>query len=468
MAYVGTKHKGTIIRNPIVNIAFATDWQEGGIHPVGQPVTAGKGMGAERMGEMTVVFVGADEPMLAALFRYLCAAGIARGFRIEEQRPPQFTQGVVWERLGVTLEGYDGRMASADVLAAVIESWIRRNVRVNLLDRYDIDDLLNLRGHTPELLLNGDRPKKPTQPGPPKEEKKKRGRKKKSEATAGTQGTVPVVTFADAGTSQRGQSPSAAQSDETTIQTNNEEDMANIYLKVPWYVAAHFRGRDEDHQLTEWEPVKFTDFDHEFQIMVNNCRRIPEQNQSPQCWSQRAWNNILRGRKPDGSMLILNRDPGKWPDTNEMATLVGLKMSGRQHASDYLCIEMPREVWFNKRSWRTNSCYSLPYDSAYYMASVLTDKFCYEYTQWVTQDIRNAAALGFKRKQLEAVERYFVQYNYPDIIDPQLRESMRRQHNRFMKKGLSKPKFGLQFGHAFLEHVSEEDQKKIDENKRHK
>ena len=415
MAYVGTKHKGTIIRNPIVNIAFATDWQEGGIHPVGQPVTAGKGMGAERMGEMTVVFVGADEPMLAALFRYLCAAGIAMGFRIEEQRPPQFTQGVVWERLGVTLEGYDGRMASADVLAAVIESWIRRNVRVNLLDRYDIDDLLNLRGHTPELLLNGEKPRK----------------KKKST-------------------------------------DKDNEDMANIYLKVPWYVAAHFRGRDEDHQLTEWEPVKFTDFDHEFQIMVNNCRRIPEQNQSPQCWSQRAWNNILRGRKPDGSMLILNRDPGKWPDTNEMATLVGLKMSGRQHASDYLCIEMPREVWFNKRSWRTNSCYSLPYDSAYYMASVLTDKFCYEYTQWVTQDIRNAAALGFKRKQLEAVERYFVQYNFPDIIDPQLRESMRRQHNRFMKKGLSKPKFGLQFGHAFLEHVSEEDQKKIDENKRHK
>lgn len=415
MAYVGTKHKGTIIRNPIINIAFATDWQEGGIHPVGQPVTAGKGMSAERMGEMTVVFVGADEPMLAALFRYLCAAGIARGFRIEEQRPPQFTQGVVWERLGVTLEGYDGRMASADVLAAVIESWIRRNVRVNLLDRYDIDDLLNLRGHTPELLLNGEKPRK----------------KKKST-------------------------------------DKDNEDMANIYLKVPWYVAAHFRGRDEDHQLTEWEPVKFTDFDHEFQIMVNNCRRIPEQNQSPQCWSQRAWNNILRGRKPDGSMLILNRDPGKWPDTNEMATLVGLKMSGRQHASDYLCIEMPREVWFNKRSWRTNSCYSLPYDSAYYMASVLTDKFCYEYTQWVTQDIRNAAALGFKRKQLEAVERYFVQYNFPDIIDPQLRESMRRQHNRFMKKGLSKPKFGLQFGHAFLEHVSEEDQKKIDENKRHK
>ena len=415
MAYVGTKHKGTIIRNPIVNIAFATDWQEGGIHPVGQPVTAGKGMGAERMGEMTVVFVGADEPMLAALFRYLCAAGIARGFRIEEQRPPQFTQGVVWERLGVTLEGYDGRMASADVLAAVIESWIRRNVRVNLLDRYEIDDLLNLRGHTPELLLNGEKPRK----------------KKKST-------------------------------------DKDNEDMANIYLKVPWYVAAHFRGRDEDHQLTEWEPVKFTDFDHEFQIMVNNCRRIPEQNQSPQCWSQRAWNNILRGRKPDGSMLILNRDPGKWPDTNEMATLTGVKLTGRQHASDYLCIEMPREVWFNKRSWRTNSCYSLPYDSAYYMASVLTDKFCYEYTQWVTQDIRNAAALGFKRKQLEAVERYFVQYNYPDIIDPQLRESMRRQHNRFMKKGSAKPKFGLQFGHAFLEHVSEEDQKKIDENKRHK
>lgn len=378
-------------RDFVRNIAFAIDEQEGG--------------------ELTVVFAGADEPMLTALFRHLCAAGVAKGFRIDEQRPPQFAQGVVWERLGVTIEDYNERMASVEVLAVIIEGWIRRNVHVNLLDRYATDDLLNLRGHSPELLLN----KKP---------------KKKKKST-----------------------------------DKDEEEMANIYLKVPWYVAAHFRGRDEDRQLTEWEPVKFTDFDHEYQIMVNNCRRIPEQNQSPQCWSQRAWNNILRGRKPDGSMLILNRNPEKWPDTNEMATLVGTKMTGRQHASDYLCIEMPREVWFNKRSWRTNACYSLPYDSAYYLTSVLTDKFCYEYTQWVTQDIRNAAALGFKRKQLEAVERYFVQYNFPDIIDPQLRESMRRQHNRFMQKGSAKPKCGLQFGHAFLEHVSEEDQRRIDRNK---
>ena len=105
------------------------------------------------------------------------------------------------------------------------------------------------------------------------------------------------------------------------------------------------------------------------------------------------------------------------------------------------------------------------------LSAMLQDRFAHEYTQFVEKDIRTAAALGFKRKGLEAAERYFVQYNFPDIIDPQLRESLRRQHTRLMERGHAKPRYMLQFDEGaeqFIEHVSEEDQRKIDENKRHK
>lgn len=384
-----TKHKGDFPAHPARNIAFAEDWQED-------------------VGEMTIIFAGADPELLEQLFTYLSKAGVMSDFYLTEQHPPRYRLGVVWDRIGCVFKGYDTRMASADSLALVIERWLRQHVHVSRIERYTVDDILNLTGHERHLALN----------------------------------------------------------DIEKSEEENQEPMANIYLKIPWYVACWLRGRDEDHQLTEWEPVKFADFDHEYQMMINTLRNIPEQNQTCMCYSQHAWNNILKGKCPDGSMLIMNRDQTKWPDSSETATLTGVKKSDRHNASDYICIEMPREVWIGKRTYRTNACYSMSHDAAYKFAAMLTDRFCYEYTQWFYQDQRIARSQGFKRKQNESVERFFVQFNFPVIIDPRLRESMRRQHTRFIKKGMSKPAYGLQFEHSFLEHISDDDKKKIELNKK--
>jgi len=97
---------------------------------------------------------------------------------------------------------------------------------------------------------------------------------------------------------------------------------------------------------------------------------------------------------------------------------------------------------------------------------MLADRFSYEYTQWMKYDKRMAESQGFKRKIIDSQERYFVQYNFPVIIDPKLRESLRRQHTRFVERGLSKPRYTLQFNQSFLEHVSEDDQRKIEANKK--
>ena len=374
-------------RDMLRNIAFAVDDQDG---------------------ETAVVFVGAEADLLIQLFTFLCKSGAAEDFSIREELPPMYRHGYVYDRQTVTLEGFDRHMMSSDVLALMVERWFGQNTHCRHIDRYGIDDLLNLSRRDPKAVIN----------------KKKEQRKQK-----------------------------------------DTEEMANIYLKVPWYVAAHFRGRDEENQLTEWEPVKFSDYDHEYQIMVNNLRNIPEQNQSPICYSQRAWQNILRGKTPDGKAMI-SRDQTKWPDVRETATLTGCNPSARHNSSDYLCIEMPREVYHCKRLFRSNAGYTLPTDSAYFLAKMLTDRFCYEYTQWYIADQRIALSQGFKRKQQESVERYYTQFNFPVAIDPKLRESMRRQHNRFFKRGHSKPSFGLQFSHSFLEHLSDVDKKKIESNKK--
>ena len=39
--------------------------------------------------------------------------------------------------------------------------------------------------------------------------------------------------------------------------------MPNIYLRVPVYVAAFYRNRDEDHPLDVWSPIIFEDYTFE-------------------------------------------------------------------------------------------------------------------------------------------------------------------------------------------------------------
>jgi hypothetical protein len=385
-----TRHKGDITLYPVRNIAFAEEWLE--------------------TGGLDIIFVGADFELLTGLFDHLTGAGLMQGYRLRDQHPPRYATGVVYDRITCTVDGYNDRMLSVESLAVIIERWIRQHVRAGRIERYTIDDLLNLTGCERHLALN---------------------------------------LHADADDANQNQDP-----------------MANIYLKVPWYVACFFRGRDEDRQVTEWEPVKFASFDHEYQLMINTLRNIPEQNQSYMCYSQHAWNNVLKGRCPDGSLLIMNRERTKWPDASETATLTGVKRSNHHNASDYLCIEMPREVWVNNRTCRTNACYSMTYDAARQLASTLMERFCYEYTQWFINDQRNARAHGFKRKKNESVERFLVQYNFPVIIEPRLRESLRRQHSRLFSRGMGKPKNCLQFNHSFLEHISEDDLKRIEAAKK--
>jgi len=385
-----TRHKGDITRYPVRNIAFAEEWLE--------------------TGELDIIFVGADFELLTGLFDHLTGARLMQGYRLRDQHPPRYATGVVYDRITCTVDGYNDRMLSVESLAVIIDRWIRQHVRAGRIERYTIDDLLNLTGRERHLALN---------------------------------------LHADADDANQ-----------------NQELMANIYLKVPWYVACFFRGRDEDRQVTEWEPVKFASFDHEYQLMINTLRNIPEQNQSYMCYSQHAWNNVLKGRCPDGSLLIMNRERTKWPDASETATLTGVKRSNHHNASDYLCIEMPREVWVNNRTCRTNACYSMTYDAARQLASTLMERFCYEYTQWFINDQRNARSHGFKRKKNESVERFLVQYNFPVIIEPRLRESLRRQHSRLFSCGMGKPKNCLQFNHSFLEYISEDDLKRIEAAKK--
>ncbi len=421
------------------NVALAVDWQ------------------GEDDGDMAVVTAGADMAWLVEIFTSLCqsSAGVARGFRIESQQSPMWRNGFVNERLTVVLEGCRKDMLLPESLLMIVKGRLERYVNGGHVDCYQLDDLLNLSKREPEKIFTP----KPLPSAPPPAKKQKRSRKTKAPAA-----TVPASS--GAGTTATTPAASASGTNETTT----EEPMANIYLRVPWYVAAYYRGREEGNQLTEWQPVKFADYTHEYDVMENNLRYMPEQVQSRNCYSQRAWNNILRGRCPDGTQTILRRNPDEWPSIQEVSTVIGAACHGKQSGSDYLCIQMPREVYYNKHVYRTTPDYCLSYDTAIYLSAMLTRKFCHEYLEWTDYRKEFCRRQGLKAKAIDTVEMFFTQFNFPAAILPTERESLRRYHTRWISNTRKRPAYHYNFeDKGFLEHISDDDRRRAEDRaKRYK
>lgn len=355
--------------------------------------------------QLALLFAGAEMEWLKQIFTTMCGSscGLARGFTIEMQRHPVQRNGYVNEYVAVVLEDRREQLMSVEGLMTIVARQLERQMNGGRVDVYDLDQFMNLH---------------------------RRRTDKKNE-------------------------------------TINKSEMANIYLRVPWYVAAWLRGREEDNQLTEWDAVEFADYTHEQMVLENNLRLLPEQVQSHNCYSQRAWQNILHGKHPDGGNVILRRDPTEWPNGKEICTLIGMAYHGKQAGSEYVAIRMPREVYINKHVYRTNAGYCLSYDVGAMLSSMLTRKFCYEYLEWTEFDKEFARRQGVKRKTIDTVERFFVQFNFPVAIQPTERESLRRMHTRWLANARKRPTFHYQFDdQSFLQHISDDDRRRAEDRAR--
>lgn len=234
--------------------------------------------------------------------------------------------------------------------------------------------------------------------------------------------------------------------------------MSNIYLRVPQYVAAFYRNRDDAHQLSPFEAVEFAPFTHEAAVMAASLMLIDNYSeQSSLCYSQRAWNKILQGKSPVTGKKILKREADDWPTINELCALHGRPLNDRESVFDYLCIAIPREIAINGRIHRTNASYTLTFSSARKLASLLRNEFYHVFADWCIQDRRHCNMIGIKRERGEMLERFLAQYDIPVSVDEHEKDSLRRMANRWFERAFVLPNDRLDFNSDFLTHVSDDE-----------
>ena len=210
--------------------------------------------------------------------------------------------------------------------------------------------------------------------------------------------------------------------------------MANIYLKVPTYVAQFYRGRDVSNRLTEFQPVEFSQFQQEMAIMETGLILVPEQQMDHTvCFSERMWKNMLNGRRPQGGKTQLKRDPQEWPTMDEILYLTDQQRNKNTDGFDYLCIQAPKSVVIGGQYKTVTTSYTLPFRQANALVKQLRREFVRILLNWTKKELALCDLRGVERDVIMCIDHFFYHYNMCLGTNGTDRDSMRRMAMRWLE-----------------------------------
>lgn len=242
--------------------------------------------------------------------------------------------------------------------------------------------------------------------------------------------------------------------------------MANIYLRVPQYVAAFYRHRDEDHPLDEWTPIVFGDYTYENRLIRQGiCLDSSQKYLSTTCYSAASWKNICKGKLPRGGKLIFIRDEKQWPNSKEIVTLEGRALKLNEGKFDYLCIALPREAIVGGMVIRTNANCTLSSKKAVELCKVLRDEFYHHFYEWCLNEERMFRQKGIAIHKTEMMERFYARYDIPMNWGNSTENTMRQMAKRLFWRGKNATVRRNEQQGDYFDYVSDEMRKKQEQKK---
>ncbi|MBR6275932.1 MAG: hypothetical protein IKR31_03235 [Prevotella sp.] len=210
--------------------------------------------------------------------------------------------------------------------------------------------------------------------------------------------------------------------------------MANIYLKVPTYVAQFYRSRDVNNQLGEFQPVEFSPFQQESTMIAASIMFVSEQaSEHTMCFSERMWKNILNGKKPQGGKMLLKRDATEWPTMDEVNCLTDMKRNKKTDGFDYLCIAAPKSIVIGGQYKQVTTSFTLPFRQSNELVRQLRTEFIRILLNWVRKELALCDERGIQRDVIMCIDHFFYHYNMCLGTNGTDRDSMRRMAMRWIE-----------------------------------
>ncbi len=216
--------------------------------------------------------------------------------------------------------------------------------------------------------------------------------------------------------------------------------MANIYLRMPSYLAQFYRNRDTRQPLAEHEAVVFSPYQTESVIMASWLVLVPEQAcEHTLCFSQRMWKNMTKGLHPPGGKPVFKRDASQWLTMDEVNALTGAARSKKYENSDYLCIQTPKVIAVGGEYKQVTPSFTLSQTAAGELLRQLRQEFVRIPLHWVQQELAMCDVKGIHRDTVACVDHFFYHYNIIIGVNPTDRDSMRRMALRCLDEARGLP-----------------------------
>lgn len=239
--------------------------------------------------------------------------------------------------------------------------------------------------------------------------------------------------------------------------------MANIYLKVPTYIAQFYLGRVAPQPaLSEFTPIAFSPFQQEHMIMSSALLHVNECDmEHTMCFSERMWKNILNGKKPQGGKVVLKRDPQQWPTIDEINYLTDVKKNKKTDGFDFLCIEAPKVITEGPNYKQVLPSFTLPFSPANNMVRQLRKEFLHILLYWITEELFVCARRGIHRDATMCIDHFFSHYQMCLGTNSNDRDSMRRMAMRWIEEAKMLP-IGIDDEDSLFVYEREEEQGGLD------
>lgn len=238
--------------------------------------------------------------------------------------------------------------------------------------------------------------------------------------------------------------------------------MGKIYLRLPGLVAAFHRGLDRDEPLAFDTPLSFLIGSEKESALRMGLHYMGAYEQKKHgCWSQNSWSMMRRGCSPYSGERILVRDASTPLTMAEICMLSDVKHSERMESYDYLCVEVPKELYVTGHIVRVNGNFSLDRSAVSLVRSLLQADFYHALSDWLEENERVCEELGVQRTQVDQLESFLVNYHIPTSLDNHERDYIRKIISRGLG-GFAHRVGGMRRKRLdFVHHVTERDKKHI-------
>ena len=214
--------------------------------------------------------------------------------------------------------------------------------------------------------------------------------------------------------------------------------MANVYLRVPHYVASYLRNKDRNNPL-EIGSV----------ISINQSERIwiefseglyPNINLTinrAYCFCQKQWNIMMDGYSLlDGqigkrkSKVLTDRFDQLTLDDKEIQILTGLRVPRCDDSGEYICIAIPRESIRYDKIVSTNIYWQLRDSAANSVRSKLINEFWMALFSYVDKARERSISSGKTFIFINVLESFMERYDIKCSLDMREKLALKRNYNR--------------------------------------